>query len=227
MEKILKDEEATFLTSAHVPTLATRGVIWTLLRYVPLRGLNRQAALDDIMTYLLEQNHLVHELTTLTSMVPEGKEVPAKLREEASGWLENILKNSAPRVVHQTLEIRCQHARDRMRKESDEVLELLQLLPFHASRSQRVRWIDGCLPTILSWLKDNQKCFVGCPARTAWTPGRSAKIAMIDVPPAIENRVAMKNAILAYFHGLQPHTIRHYLDGRPLKSGSRSRQPGS
>lgn len=237
-ERIWKEEQNAFLTSPHVPTLAVQSVIRALLRHITITDhnrtqLNREAAEAEIMTFLLQKNKDVHDITALTTLTPRSKaapswltdEVPDWMKKEAPNWLKNILEKSGPNLVNRVLEQACQHARGRMRKESDEVLELLQEAPFHASRSQLLRWIDNNLPTILSLLKSKHKCFTGCPARTAWTSVRSAQMARMDIPPAINNPGAMKNVILAYFHGLQPHTVCHYLEGRKLKPGSPSRKP--
>lgn len=214
--RLWREERNTFLASPHIPTLAALSVVHALLQHIKLPGLNREVAEADIRTALLLTNADVHDITTYASG-----------NEEALGWVNNIHARLGPILVKRVLDDCCRHSATRMRKESNEVLLFLNDAPFDACRSKRIGWININLPKILLSLKNKQRCFTECPGRTAWPPKQLAERDVIDMPPAINNPVAMKNAILAYFHGLQPHTIRHYLAGRKLKSGSRSRKPRS
>lgn len=216
-EKLLREEKSAFLTSSYVPTLATRSVVRALLQHINLPKLNREVAEEEIITSLLHSNADLHFVRTY---VPENN-MPGK--EKVLDWIKTLHGRSGFILVKRVLRSCCQHSLTRMRQESDEVLQALGDAPFHTSLAQRRRWLDANLPPILLKLKDKHRCYTECPAHTAWPPKESEEKESIVEPPAINNPVAMKNAILAYFHGLKPLTIRHYLEGRRLKGPSRPR----
>lgn len=211
-----QEEDNAFLNSPHIPTDAVRSVINKLLQYIHLRRLNREVANEQIMAGLLLTNRLVRQVK---SVRPKRDDDPAILKR--------LLGQLGRRGIQRILDDCCRHSRGRMMAESDEVLRALNNAPFSASLSQRRRWIDANLPTILSSLKNKQRCFTECPSRTEWPPRCSDDRDLIHTPGAGNGPAAMKNAILAYFHGVETLTIRHYLEGRKLKTTSRPKKPRS
>lgn len=207
-----KEEDSAFLQWPHVPTDAVRSVIRTLLEQIPLHGLNRDVAEADMMTGLLRLNRFVRQL-----------ELVFPKKDDDLEFLKQSFKKFGPRSIGRILVDCCRHSRVRMRAESDEVLQSLSNAPFGKS-SALDRWADVNIPAILLSLKKRHRCFTECPGRTEWPPRCSDDRTRIVTPEAGNGAAAMKDAILAYYHGLQPLTVRHYLEGRKLKTASRSRK---
>ena len=206
--RIWSEEYDAFLTAPHIPVDAVRGTIRALLQHVSIPGLNREVAEADMLTALLHKNRIVHQAATQS--------------RETQGWLKRLLERSGTFLVKRVLDDSSRHSVSRMRAESDEVLQSLTNVPFRKTLAQRRRWIDANLPAILSSLKKKQKCFTGCPGLTKWPPSPSDDRTLTQTPEEENSPAAMKNAILAYFHGIKVHTVRHYLKGRKLKTASRS-----
>lgn len=208
-----EEEVSAFLQWPHVPTDAVRSVIRTLLQHIRHDGLNRQVAEAEMMGGLLRLNRFVLQLESVRPKKADDLD-----------FLKRSFQKFGPRSVPRILDDCCRHSKTRMRAESDEVLQSLDGALFKKSSAQLRRWIDSNLPTILSSLKKNQKCFTKCPGRTEWPPRCPDDRDRICTPEAGNGPAAMKDAILAYYHDLEPLTVRHYLEGRMLKTASRSRK---
>jgi hypothetical protein len=211
-----QDEDQVFHKWPHIPTEAVRSVILALLDYISIPGLNRKVAAADLTSGLLRLNRFVLQVDNVR---------PKKASDV--DHLKSILQKFGPRSVPRTLENCCRHSGYRMRAESDEVLRALLNAPIRASISKRRDWLNANLPTLLASLKRKHRCHTECPGHTEWPPHDTEYRAFIETPQAGNGLVAIKNAILAYFHGIKEQTVRLYLEGRKLKSASRSRKPRS
>jgi hypothetical protein len=219
----LFDELKPYLKHPHVPTGATRGVVQALLVQLALHvpHLNVEAAAGHLMADLLFDNKVLEDAKKRSEELSTEFQTP-----EENATAEQLLMDELlcePRGsgrVKKVLEEYSSHSTDRMREESDEILTVLKMFP--RDNRNKTDWLNAILPGILQTLKLYRACFTGCRANTTWPPADEDALQRILAPEESQGDAALKNEILAYFHGLDADSVRRYLEGKRPKTVSRS-----
>lgn len=218
----LVNEYTPHLSSFYVPTEAARGIIRALLEQIPISNLNREAAENHLMAELLHDNGEMEKAKKRAedySDEDQSAEDAARAAELLAG---EVLSAHGEDRVRKVLQEYASHSVDRMREESDEVLKAIEAHPVADSRILS-QWADAKLPSILRSLKMKQSCFSGCPGNTIWPPSDQSTYALLpeDNETGRYGPAAVKDGILAYFHGLSTERVRDYLQGIRPKTQSR------
>jgi hypothetical protein len=217
----LVDEYSPYMTRLYVPVGPTRGVIRALLDQIDMPHLNREAAEAHLMAELLHDNREM-EVAIEQSKDRSTEDQSAEENAQAEQFLTSeVLATLGERRVSKVLKEYSSHSVDRMRQESDEVLDAIRSLP-SGNRNSRINWLNESMPQILESLKRRHACFLGCPANSEWPPKDENYLQTLLSPPSGMGPAATKQAILAYFHGLSYPRTAFYLEGQSPKTQSRA-----
>ncbi len=221
----LINEYAPYLQSLTVPALAVRGVLQALLDEIPGKYLNREAALNHLMAELLHDNRELAEAARRAEDISsEDDETPEQLVQREQYLASLILESHGRTRVENALKEYSGHSIDGMRAESDNLLKALQNFPFDQSEKMRLQWLRENLAAILLALKAKNACFAGCPKLIRCPPDEGLLTLLRATSRTASNirAGALKNGILAYFHGLSELRLADYLEGRRPKTKSRA-----
>lgn len=209
----LIQDYASYRDSPHVPSESVKGVLTALLQRIPIANLNIESAVDALMADLLYDNRELEKLAKGSTTA-----LTALQRKQRILLVEQLLERNGERRVASVLAEYSSHSIVRMREESDVILQRLQKLP--AGMRDRREWLDKNLPSLLQCLEENHACFKGCARKTVIS---DEDLDGILTPVEANGNAAIKNAILAHFHGLSALRVRDYLEGKRPKTQSRSR----
>jgi len=218
---------------------SVRVLIQELLSKLPEENLNREKIAERLLQLVLRDNHYYDEI---------AKEIDADTALHRVVVAHNVsqVSESTRKDIRAILEdSSIQHSGWSLREQSDEILKWIDTYPYPFEKDPSTPytkpqsdWLQKYMPAILVYLKGSSLCSLVCMARTAWPP------AQVETPTSQDRDesdssfdsidqffhlatapVGLKNAILAYYHGISVKTLSNkYLQNQLPKS---IRQPRS
>lgn len=210
-------------------TVSVRVLIRALLDNFSGEYINREALTDRLLKLVLRDNAFYKDIAT------SAKDGAGIAQLSAVFNIVGVAKSTRQDIQTILEDSSRQHSRVSITEHSDEILKLLDSHPYPFGKSpssllkkQQNDWLKGYMPKILGHLKGDSLCPVVCPARTTWPPiqsktptrrkgGQSESTieSLEDFSCLATAAAGLKNAILAYYHGISVKTLNNnYLQNR-------------